>query len=118
MRQGFSPPITADHDCSPQGLHDVRQGFSPPITADHDCSPQGLHDVRQGFSPPITTPADRLCCRSLRDARAAIRACGATPLPQFLRAMKCGLKPFLRTWKPLRGWGVRGRRRRRRLKRV
>jgi len=30
-------------------------------------------------------------------------------LPQFLRAMKCGLKPFLRTWKPLRGWGVRGR---------
>jgi len=21
--------------------------------------------------------------------------------------MKCGLKPFLRAWKPLRGWGVR-----------
>jgi hypothetical protein len=42
-------------DPSPQGLHDVRQGFSPPITADHDPSPQGLHDVWQGFSPPITS---------------------------------------------------------------
>jgi hypothetical protein len=36
-------------DPSPQGLHDVRQGFSPPITADHDPSPQGLHDVWQGL---------------------------------------------------------------------
>jgi hypothetical protein len=51
----ISPPITADYDSSPQGLHDVRQGFSPPITADHDPSPQGLHDVWQGFSPPITS---------------------------------------------------------------
>ena len=23
--------------------------------------------------------------------------------------LKCGLKPFLRAWKPLRGWGVRVR---------
>jgi len=59
--------------------------ISPPITADYDCSPQGLHDVRQGFSPPVTTPADRFCRRSLRDARAAIRA-----------GDECGLKPSLR----------------------